>query len=555
MMNRLAVIRCAYQVLTSIILGVLVSSLGSAESKDPVRVMSFNIRYGTANDGIHRWELRKDFLIQTIRNFDPDLLGTQETLAFQRDYLAQALTGYAVVAAGRDDGKEAGEMAALFYRKDRFEALDQGHFWLSQSPDQVGSKGWDAALPRIATWVKLKDLRSPDSKPILFLNAHLDHQGAQARLESCRLIRQKLEQLGASARWILTGDFNADPNDSPYQALFAPSADRKLQDTFRCIHRTPEPNEGTFSSFKATQTTGPRIDWIGCSEDFDVRLARIDRTSREGKTPSDHFPVIAVLGPVPTSKSLRVLSYNIHHGQGTDGQLSLERIAQVIRRADADLVALQEVDQLCGRSDRKNQVQELERLTGYYGVFGKAIDFDGGQYGQAILSRWPIKESLVHPLPNVQQPNGSMPEQRIVLETIVETDLGTIRLVATHLDHSKKDLRFEQAQAIDRLLDSPGLQADATSRNPNQSIATILAGDLNDVPESPTLGVFQKRWQMDPKLVGADLASYPSKAPEIRIDYVMPASDQGLVLESLEVLSEPVASDHRPVLAVLVTQP
>ncbi|MFM8401398.1 MAG: endonuclease/exonuclease/phosphatase family protein, partial [Pirellula sp.] len=416
-----------------------------AQSTDLIRVMSFNIRYGTANDGINRWDLRKEFLVETIRNFDPDLLGTQETLASQRDYLAQALDGYGVVAAGRDDGKDGGEMAALFYRKDRFEPIEQGHIWLSETPEKVGSKGWDAALPRIATWVKLKDLQSADSKPILYLNAHLDHKGQRARLESCRLIRSKLSELGADAKWIVTGDFNAAPNEPPYSALFDDAADRKLLDTHRVVHRSPEANEGTFSSFDASKTTGPRIDWIGCSEDFQVRLARIDRTSRDGRTPSDHFPVIAVLRPASKNASVRVLSYNIHHGRGIDDKLSLERIAKVIRQADADVVALQEVDQGCGLSDRKLQVQELEKLTGYYGVFGKAIDFDGGEYGQAILSRWPIKQSTVHRLPNEQQANGSMREQRIVLEAMVLSDMGPIRFLGTHLDHSKEDLRAEQA--------------------------------------------------------------------------------------------------------------
>lgn len=516
-----------------------------AQSTELIRVMSFNIRYGTANDGINRWELRKDFLVETIRNFDPDLLGTQETLAFQRDYLAQALDGYGVVAAGRDDGKDGGEMAALFYRKNRFEPIEQGHIWLSETPEKVGSKGWDAALPRIATWVKLKDLHSADSKPILYLNAHLDHKGHRARLESCRLIRSKLSELGADARWIVTGDFNASPDEPPYSALFDDAADRKLLDTHRVVHRSPEANEGTFSSFDVSKTTGARIDWIGCSEDFQVRLARIDRTSRDGRTPSDHFPVIAVLRPASKNASLRVLSYNIHHGRGVDDKLSLERVASVIRRADADIVALQEVDQGCGRSDRKLQVQELEKLTGYYGVFGKAIDFDGGEYGQAILSRWPIKHSTVHRLPNEQQPNGSMREQRIVLEAVVLSDMGSIRFIGTHLDHSKEDLRAEQARAIDRLLDSASFEE-------TKSIATVLAGDLNDVPKSRTLAHLDKRWQIDPRKENGNLATYPSDSPRTRIDYVAVDRTGTLVLDSLEVVPEPLASDHRPVVGELV---
>ncbi|MFO0410867.1 MAG: endonuclease/exonuclease/phosphatase family protein [Planctomycetota bacterium] len=516
-----------------------------AQSNELIRVMSFNIRYGTANDGINRWDLRKEFLVETIRNFDPDMLGTQETLASQRDYLAQALDGYGVVAAGRDDGKDGGEMAALFYRKDRFEPIEQGHIWLSETPETVGSKGWDAALPRIATWVKLKDLQSADSKPILYLNAHLDHKGQRARLESCRLIRSKLSELGADARWIVTGDFNASPSEPPYSALFDDAADRKLLDTHRVVHRNPEANEGTFSSFDVSKTNGPRIDWIGCSEDFQVRLARIDRTSRDGRTPSDHFPVIAVLRPASKSSALRVLSYNIHHGRGVDNKLSLERIAAVIRQADADVVALQEVDQGCGRSDRKLQVQELEKLTGYFGVFGKAIDFDGGEYGQAVLSRWPIKQSTVHRLPNEQQPNGSMREQRIVLEAIVPSEAGTIRFLGTHLDHSKEDLREQQATAVDRLLD-------AVSFADTKSIATVLAGDFNDVPKSRTLGCFEKRWQVEPRIENRNLATYPSESPRTRIDYVAVDQAGRLVLDSLKVVSEPLASDHRPVVGELV---
>lgn len=513
------------------------------EQTQRIHVMSFNIRYGTANDGINRWDLRKEFLAETIRNFDPDLLGTQETLASQRDFIAETFPNFGVVAAGRDDGKEAGEMAALFYRKDRFEPLEQGHFWLSQTPDIVGSKGWDAALPRIATWVKLKDLQSTDSRPILFVNAHLDHKGSTARLESCRLIRSRLDAIGKDARWIVTGDFNADPKDDPYRALFDLSGVRKLADTFRVIHPNAGPNEGTFSAFDATKTSGPRIDWIACSEEFQVRLARIDRTSRDGRTPSDHFPVTAVLSTAAKSPSLRVLSYNIHHGQGVDDVLSLRRIAQVIRGSDADIVALQEVDQGCGRSVGQLQASELEKLTGYYAVFGKAIDFDGGEYGQAILSRWPIATSLVHRLPN-----EASREQRIVLEAMVPSELGLIRVLGTHLDHSKQDLRQLQSIAVDALLD----KLVASDLKP---IATVLAGDLNDTPKSRTLESFQQRWQMDPRVPSQASATYPSGSPKSRIDYVMVERSGRLELEKLEVLQEPAGSDHLPVLATLLVKP
>src|SRR5687768_1547994 len=152
----------------------------NATGGTPVRVMSFNIRYGTAPDGENHWSKRKDFLVETIQAFDPDLLGTQETLADQRDFLAAKLPGHESFAAGRDDGRDRGEMAALFFRKDRYQKLDGGHFWLSDSPDKPGSKGWDAALPRIATWVKLKDRLDAAAPPVFFLNTHFDHRGTEA---------------------------------------------------------------------------------------------------------------------------------------------------------------------------------------------------------------------------------------------------------------------------------------------------------------------------------------------------------------------------------------
>ena len=137
-----------------------------AQSSRTVRVMSYNIRYGTANDGENHWDKRRVFLIDTIRQFDPDLLGTQETLGFQRDYLAKALPTYEVLGVGRDDGAEKGEMTALYFKRDRFEKLDGGHFWLSETPEIPASKSWDTALTRMATWVRLRDRRNPAPCPL-----------------------------------------------------------------------------------------------------------------------------------------------------------------------------------------------------------------------------------------------------------------------------------------------------------------------------------------------------------------------------------------------------
>ncbi|MBL8189887.1 MAG: endonuclease/exonuclease/phosphatase family protein, partial [Acidobacteria bacterium] len=161
-------------VLVAVMVCLLIPSAFGQTGKAPteVRVMSYNIRYGTANDGENHWEKRKDFLIETIKAFNPDLLGTQETLGFQRDFLAEKLSGYEALGVGRDDGKEKGEMTALYFKRSRFEKLDGGHFWLSETPDVPGSKSWDTSLTRMVSWVKLRDKLQPKAKPIMFFNTH-----------------------------------------------------------------------------------------------------------------------------------------------------------------------------------------------------------------------------------------------------------------------------------------------------------------------------------------------------------------------------------------------
>jgi endonuclease/exonuclease/phosphatase family metal-dependent hydrolase len=278
---------------------LLVFASAATPAADPpdVRVMSFNIRYGTAEDGENHWDVRKDFLIDTIKAFNPDLLGTQETLVFQRDYIRQKLDGYEAFGVARDDGREQGEIAALFYRTERFEKLDGGNFWLSETPEVVASKSWDSALTRIATWVKLRDRRNAAAPPILCLNTHFDHEGKKARLESARLLRSRVAALGKGCALIVTGDFNADDGSEPYNALFGEADDKPapVVDAYRATHPDLTADEGTFSGFQATKTQGPRIDWIGASRDWKVLDAAIDRTARDGRTPSDHFPVTAVL--------------------------------------------------------------------------------------------------------------------------------------------------------------------------------------------------------------------------------------------------------------------
>lgn len=269
------------------------SGLAAPESASrAIRVMSFNLRYGTANDGDNRWENRRNLLTRTVREFAPDLLGTQETLELQKVWLDEHLPEFDSWGVGRDDGAQQGEMTAVWYRRARFERLDGGHFWLSEQPDQPGSVSWDSALTRMASWVKLRDRSLPDRAPLLFLNTHFDHRGEDARRESAVLIREKLTQLGDGCDWIVTGDFNAAEDSPPYTELFA-QPPPLLRDTFRVAFPGRNSASGTFNGFDSRATSGPRIDWIGVSPVWNVNSAEIVHTSENGRTPSDHFPVTA----------------------------------------------------------------------------------------------------------------------------------------------------------------------------------------------------------------------------------------------------------------------
>jgi endonuclease/exonuclease/phosphatase family metal-dependent hydrolase len=260
------------------------------------RVMSFNIRYGTAADGENAWAARRDLLIDTITAYDPDLLGTQECLDFQAQYLQSQLTGYGFVGAGRDDGQKRGEMCAIFYRKARFRKLSEGHFWLSETPAVVASQSWDAALTRMASWVQL-EAREDSLLAFFFLNTHFDHVGALARLASARLLVAMIDSLASGLPTIVVGDFNApaDPHSAgPYAVLVGTEFNGPLRDTYRIRHPVSMSLEGTFNAFMGDRN-GPRIDWILVAPDVEVTEATIDRTRRGKRYPSDHFPVTAAL--------------------------------------------------------------------------------------------------------------------------------------------------------------------------------------------------------------------------------------------------------------------
>jgi endonuclease/exonuclease/phosphatase family metal-dependent hydrolase len=240
---------------------------------------------------------------------------------------------------------------------------------------------------------------------------------------------------------------------------------------------------------------------------------------------------------------LRVVTYNIHHGEGTDGKLDLGRIAGVLRAAEPDVVALQEVDQGTRRSRVVDQPAELARLTGMQVVFGRNIDYDGGGYGTAVLSALPIHSHESVKLKSYYAPTADNPEQRgVQVLELGWNDGPRFWFFCTHLDYRPPDdERMNSAKTINRLL-----------RHRGNDLA-ILAGDLNAMPDSRVLAEFEKEWKVAGAFDGTNkpLRTFPSEKPDRWIDYVLIRPANRWEIGEVRVLDEPVASDHRPLLAVL----
>ena len=257
----------------------------NGQAAPDLRVMSFNIRYGTANDGANHWKHRKANVVATIQAFNADVIGLQETLAFQASYLKEQLPEFRYVGRSRESNLK-GEQCGILVRAQRFDILEQGHFWLSETPNTPASKSWDSSLPRMATWVKLFD--KPSKIVFYLVNTHFDHRGQVARERSAEVIVRRAARFESGVPVVLTGDFNTGPKSKPYQRLTS-----VFRDTFQTLH--PDAKEtGTFNGFK-DRKDGTRIDFVFTSTTVEVKSASIETQTYEGRNPSDHFPVTAVL--------------------------------------------------------------------------------------------------------------------------------------------------------------------------------------------------------------------------------------------------------------------
>lgn len=261
---------------------------------DRVRVMTANVRVNTPIDLHNNWLFRRDLLVHTIRQFNPDILGTQETLPGQTDYLAANLPGYAYVGRGRGEGERSGEMCSIFYRSERFVCLDRGFFWLSEEPDRPGSRSW-GLFPRMVSWAKLRT-RELEPRDLYVFNAHFTIAGDDERARSAALMRQRIRRIAGEAATLVLGDFNDEPGSQAHRTLTLGHRvdDRPLVDVYRAVWPHVSRDENTLHGFGGDRA-GDRIDWILSTDEFGPLAAKIDRTHDGGRYPSDHFPVAAVL--------------------------------------------------------------------------------------------------------------------------------------------------------------------------------------------------------------------------------------------------------------------
>lgn len=263
-------------------------------SAQQLYVASYNIRYNNPDDVAegNGWNNRCPVICDMINFEQPQIFGAQEVLHNQLVDLLKGLDGYDYIGVGRDDGKEAGEYSAIFYKKDRFKLLDSGYFWLSETPDKP-SFGWDAACIRICTWGKFRDNETKFT--FYFFNLHMDYLGVKARHEGAKLVISKMKDIAKDAPVIMTGDFNVDQESDAYKTF---AASGLLKDCYEAAQQKFAVT-GTFNDFGQDNPGPSRIDHVFVSPKFTVEHYGILTNSywlgKTRRNPSDHYPVFVKL--------------------------------------------------------------------------------------------------------------------------------------------------------------------------------------------------------------------------------------------------------------------
>lgn len=253
---------------------------------ETLSVMTFNVRYPSKGDGADIWENRRDLLVETVRKYAPDVMGTQELFHVQGEYIVQKAPEYAWFGVSRR-GDTTDEHMGVFYRKDRLTLVDSGNFWLSETPEKPGSMAWNMSLPRMATW-GIFEIKSTKTK-FLLLNTHFAHrrEDETARQKSAKLLATRIELTDESMPVVLTGDFNAPASGGAY-AVLSPL----MKDARKEAAKVEGP-EGTFHGFRG-KVGEARIDWILYRAPWKVKQSTAITDNKDGRYPSDHLPVYAV---------------------------------------------------------------------------------------------------------------------------------------------------------------------------------------------------------------------------------------------------------------------
>jgi len=265
-----------------------------------LRVMTYNIRLDTEADGPNKWAHRRTEVAAQIDWFRPDIFGLQEVVFNQKQDMIADLPEYRLIGAGRDDGRDAGESSPIGYRAALFDVLGSGTFWLSPTPDRP-SKGWDAAYPRVATWVRLRTRRG--SKTLLVINTHWDHIGLEARRQSGRMLSRWLSgNRRKGDHIVMLGDFNSGIGSDGMRALIDGGTAFGLRDSRLASQSKPFGPAGTFNGFKLQPEPGETIDHILVGRNVAVARYAVIAQNVDGRMLSDHYPVLADLEISPDSR-------------------------------------------------------------------------------------------------------------------------------------------------------------------------------------------------------------------------------------------------------------
>ncbi|MBZ5859210.1 endonuclease/exonuclease/phosphatase family protein [Flavihumibacter profundi] len=259
------------------------------EAQLHIRLMSYNMRYDNPDDGDNRWEIRRDALTGLLQYHAPDFIGTQELLNHQLEYVLSKLPGYGMVGVARLDGKKEGEYACILYNTRAFRVITQHTFWLSPFPDSIGLRGWDADQERICTYGLFEDIKT--GLQFYVFNTHFDHIGAEARLQSARLIWDKMTALNNVKKLpvFLMGDFNSRPNEAP--AMYLSERMQNARNASEIVYGAVD----TWNDFAFSEQPKGCIDYIFTAKDPRIKVKKFATLtdSYNRKYPSDHLPVVA----------------------------------------------------------------------------------------------------------------------------------------------------------------------------------------------------------------------------------------------------------------------